>query len=420
MEIFQVLAALFTLTALCSYANHRWIRLPTTVGVMLLALVFSLLLIVLELLGLPFREPARKVVEQIDFDRTVLHGMLSFLLFAGALHINLNSLARRKWTIGILATLGVFLSTFLVGTLSFFAARLAGWEIPFLTCLVFGALISPTDPIAVMGLLRSAGAPKDVETVITGESLFNDGVGVVVFLAVLALAAGGEGVTAGKVSLLLLEEAAGGVLFGLLTGGVTFFLLRSVDCYQVEILLTLALVTAGYALAELIHVSAPISTVVAGLLIGNHGRVFAMSEKTRRNIDTFWELVDEILNALLFVLIGLEVLALVFRTPFFLAGTTAVLLVLLSRVLSVWGPIAVLRKFRPFPKGTVSILTWGGLRGGISVAMALSLPEGPHRNLLLSSTYLVVVFSILVQGTTMPGLVRLFHGREEGEPPARR
>ncbi len=415
MEIFQVLAALFTLTALFSYANHRWIRLPTAVGVMLLALVFSLLLILLELLGLPFREPARKVVEQIDFDRTVLHGMLSFLLFAGALHINLNSLARRKWAIGILATLGVFLSTFLVGTLSFLAARLAGWNLPFLTCLVFGALISPTDPIAVMGLLRSAGAPKDVETVITGESLFNDGVGVVVFLAVLALATGGEGVTAGKVSLMLLEEAAGGALFGLLTGGVTFFLLRSVDCYQVEILLTLALVTAGYALAELIHVSAPISTVVAGLLIGNHGRLFAMSETTRRNIDTFWELIDEILNALLFVLIGLEVLALVFRTSFFLAGIAAVFLVLLSRALSVWGPIALLRTFRPFPKGTVSILTWGGLRGGISVAMALSLPGGAHRDLLLSATYLVVVFSILVQGTTVPGLVRLFHGEEETE-----
>ena len=414
MEIFQVLAALFTLTALFSYTNHRWIRLPTTVGVMLLALVFSLVLVLLERVGLPFRAPARAVVEQIDFDRTVLHGMLSFLLFAGALHINLNSLARRKWTIGILATLGVFLSTFLVGTLSYLVARIFGWAIPFLTCLLFGALISPTDPIAVMGLLRSAGAPKEVETVITGESLFNDGVGVVVFLAVLSLAAGGQGVTVSRVSLMLLEEAAGGALFGLLTGGVTFFLLRSVDCYQVEILLTLALVTGGYAVAELIGVSAPISTVVAGLLIGNHGRLFAMSEKTRRNIDTFWELVDGILNALLFVLIGLEVLALAFETPYFLAGTAAVFLVLLSRAASVWGPISFLRRFRPFPPGTVSILTWGGLRGGISVAMALSLPAGPYRDLLLTSTYLVVVFSILVQGTTTPRLVRVFHREREG------
>ncbi len=415
MEIFQILAALFTLTALCSYANYKWIRLPTTVGVMLLALVFSLSLILLDFLGLPFKEPARRIVEQIDFDKTVLHGMLSFLLFAGALHVNLNHLARRKWTIGILATLGVFLSTLLVGFFSWAAAGAAGLEVPFLTCLVFGALISPTDPIAVMGLLRSAGAPKDLETTITGESLFNDGVGVVVFLAVLALAAGGEGVTPGKVGLLLLEEAAGGMVFGLLTGGIAFLLLKSVDCYQVEILITLALVTGGYATAELLHVSAPISTVVAGLLIGNHGRLFAMSEKTRRNIDTFWELVDEILNALLFVLIGLEVLALVLETPYLLAGSAAVLLVLSARILSVYAPIAVLRRLgRTFPAGTVSILTWGGLRGGISVAMALSLPEGPFRDHLLSATYLVVVFSILVQGPTMPALVRFFHDGEGG------
>ncbi len=411
MSLFELLAVLLTLTALFSYLNHRLLGLPTAIGVMAVALAFSLALVGLGLAGLDWAARARELVAQVRFDDTLLHGMLSFLLFAGALQVDLNRLLRHAGVVGTLATAGVLLSTLLVGLLLWALLPWLGLQLPLAWCLVFGALISPTDPVAVLGILKSAGAPPDLEDKITGESLFNDGVGVVLFAVLLEAARAGSGpgtdgagdLAPGHVALLFLQEAGGGALLGLALGWLTYRALRSVDHYQVEVLLTLALVTGGYALAERLHVSGPLAMVVAGLLIGNHGRLFAMSARTREHLDTFWELTDEVLNAVLFLLIGLEVLVLApaLRGPVLLAGLAAVPVVLLARLVSVGLPVGLLRPFRAFGPGTVRVLTWGGLRGGISVALALSLPEGPARELLVPVTYVVVVFSILVQGLTL-------------------
>jgi len=406
VKLFHILAILLTASAVFSYLNHRLLHLPTTIGIMLIALVFSLLLNLLGPLGVEIEHEVEIMLDSIEFDDTLLHGMLSFLLFAGALHVDLGELAKQRGVIITLATAGVVGATFIIGGLSWYAFGLAGLDIPFVYCLLFGALISPTDPIAVLGILKQSDAPKSLEAKITGESLFNDGMAVVVFLVLVRFAAGGTDVSAGDVLLLFSQEAIGGVLFGLGTGTLTYWMLKSVDNYQVEVLLTLALVTGGYALAEVLHLSAPIAIVCAGLLIGNHGRTLAMSEKTREHLDTFWELVDEVLNAVLFVLIGLEVLALVFIQEYLLAGLLAIPIVLLARFITVGIPITVMRRFRNFTPRAIQILTWGGLRGGISVALALSLPAGEIRDALVAVTYAVVVFSILVQGLTIGPLIR--------------
>jgi len=407
MTTFQIIAILITLTALFSYFNYRYIKLPTTIGVMLMALVASLVLIGLAAVGLPgIRETATRIVESIDFNQTLMQGMLSFLLFAGALHVNLNDLAENKWPVAVLSIGGVMLSMLIFGTLIYFVLNGFGLGLGFTYCLLFGALISPTDPIAVLATLKSAKVPKNLEVTIAGESLFNDGVGVVAFIILGEVALSGHQVSAGQVALLFLEEAVGGAAFGLVIGWIAYRLLKSVDNYHVEILLTLALVTGGYALASALHLSGPIAIVVAGVLIGNHGRRFAMSEQTRHNLDMFWELIDEILNALLFLFIGLEVLLLVFTGKLLLAGLLAVPLLLLARWISVALPVALMRSRHNLGRGAVAIMTWGGLRGGISVALALSLPPGQPRELILAVTYVLVVFSILIQGPTMNRLIR--------------
>lgn len=410
MKLFNILAVLVTLSAVFSYFNYRYIRLPTTIGLMLIALVMSLGLIALGSLGIGIEQQVEQLLHNIDFDETLLHGMLSFLLFAGALHINLEDLLRQKRIIGILATGGVVGSTFLVGILSWWAFNAIGLAVPLIYCLLFGALISPTDPIAVLSILKSARVPKSLETKISGESLFNDGVAVVVFIVLLGVVTGANEVTPAEVVFLFAKEALGGIAFGLATGALAYWMLKRVDNYQVEILITLALVTGGYALADALHISGPISIVVAGLLIGNRGRLLAMSEKTRQNLDTFWELVDHILNAVLFVLIGLEVLVLAFSSAYLAAGLLAIPIVLLARFVSVGLPVVLLRPFRAFSPDVVKILTWGGLRGGISVALALSLPSSLPRDAILAVTYTVVVFSILVQGLTIRKLVRAWQG----------
>jgi CPA1 family monovalent cation:H+ antiporter len=405
MTIFSIIALLLTFAAILSFINYRFFKLPTTIGLMTMSPLLSLILIILNKLGLKFEQQAQQILHTIDFKNTLLHGMLSFLLFAGALHVNLNDLAQQKRVIGLLTTVGLIISTFLVGILSWYSFTALGVTIPFIYCLLFGALISPTDPIAVLGILKKAGAPKSLETKIVGESLFNDGVAVVIFLIFLEMAGGGEALSPQNVVLLFASEALGGILLGLISGYSTYWMLKQVDNYQVEVLLTLALATGGYALAETLHVSAPITIVVAGLLIGNHGRLFAMSQKTRLHLDTFWELVDDILNAVLFVLIGLEVLVLTFTKVYFAAGLLAIPIVLFSRFISVNIPLLILKPFREFSPNAVRILTWGGLRGGISVAMALALPTNEFRHLLLAATYAVVIFSIVVQGLTLNKLV---------------
>ncbi len=406
MRLFDIIAILITLSAVFSWANHRFLKLPTAIGLMLIALLMSIVL----LLPLPFMEgferDAENILNNIDFDETLLHGMLSFLLFAGALHINLDDLGQQKWIIGILATVSVIGATFLIGSGAYVLFGLLGVEVSLIQCLLFGALISPTDPIAVLGILKSAGAPKSLETKITGESLFNDGVAVVVFLVLAQIATGEGQVSAAHVLSLFLKEALGGLLFGLIAGWMAFQMLKRVDNYQVEVLVTLALAAGGYAIAEHLHISAPIAVVVAGLLVGNPGRVAAMSQTTVEHLDTFWELVDEVLNAVLFVLIGLEVLVISLTGRYLLAGIVIIPLVLAARLVSVGAPVALMRRFRRFTPGVVTILTWAGLRGGISVALALSLPGDAARDALVTVTYVVVVFSILVQGLTLGPLVR--------------
>ena len=413
MDLYVAAAVIITLTALISFVNERWVGLPNVIGVMLGALVLSLTLFLFAGSS-EFHDWVVQLLEKIDFDQLLMKGMLSFLLFAGALHVNLNDLRKQTATISTLALVGVVFSTFAIGIATYYLLSLLGVPIPFLWALAFGALISPTDPIAVLGLLRQAGAPKKVETLIVGESLFNDGMGVVVFSVVLMLLGGGghgsshgdEQLSAGEVAILFTQEAAGGIVLGLLLGLVSYWMLKAVNNYSVEILITLAVVMGGYALAGKLHTSGPLAMVVAGLFLGNHGRLFAMTDETRRHLDTFWELVDEILNGVLFVLIGMEVLILKFEWTNLTASLLAIPLVLFARFLAVWGPIQTLRKRMGYDRFTIGLLTWGGLRGGISIALALSLPSGPERDILLFMTYVVVAFSILVQGLTVERLAK--------------
>ena len=406
MTFFNILAILLTLSALFAYTNHRYIGLPSSIGLMVIALSMSLGLIALSHLGIALDDGAKTMLHNIDFNATLLHGVLSFMLFAGALHVDLNDLRREKWAIGLLATVSVLISTLVIALLTSLVLDLLRLSLSFNYCLLFGALISPTDPIAVLGILKSSGASKSLKIKIAGESLFNDGVGVVVFVILLEVAAGTESITTSSAILLFVKEAGGGAALGLVTGIIAYAMLKGIDNYNVEILITLALVVGGYALADAFHISGPIAVVVAGLLIGNHGRAIAMSDATRAHVDTFWELIDEILNALLFVLIGLEVMVLRFTSTYFIIGLVAIPTVLFARFLSVAVPIVCIRRFATFDPHAIKVLTWGGLRGGISIALALSLPTGPSRELIVSTTYIVAVFSILVQGLTLGPLVR--------------
>lgn len=416
MTLFEISSILMVLTALFSYVNYLVLRMPTTIGVMFIALVVSLGIILLGALGVDVGHVhLARLLETIDFNQALLHGMLSFLLFAGAMHIKLEDLTSQKWVISILATVGVVASTFIVGGLTWLLLGFLAIPASFIYCLLFGALISPTDPVAVIGILKTAGVPKSLETKIAGESLFNDGIGVVVFMIILELAIGGGEVTLGRVSLLFLEEAVGGVLLGLVIGLITYQMLKRVNNYQVEVIITLALVMGGYALADRIHTSGPIAIVVAGLLIGNHGRAFAMSETTRLRLDDFWELVDEILNALLFMLIGLEMLIMPFTRSLLIAGLLAIAITLFARLASVGGAVMFMRAFRSFSSGAVRILTWGGIRGGISVALALSIPPVPERMTIITITYIIVVFSIVIQGMTLGRMVDRIYPDMQGE-----
>ncbi|MEN8258858.1 MAG: sodium:proton antiporter [Thermodesulfobacteriota bacterium] len=414
MSFFEIIAILTTLAAVFGFLNARTVKLPTTIGIMAIALVFSLLLIAVGSSLPAIQEWAVQLIRGIDFSEALMHGMLGFLLFAGALHVNLDDLVGQYRVIGSLATMGVVVSTFLVGTMLWYALALTPVAMSYGYCLLFGALISPTDPIAVLSILKSAKAPKSLEVKITGESLFNDGVGVVIFLVILEIVRMGGPFSASHVGFLLLQEAAGGALFGLVIGYLAYKMLKEIDDYQVEVMITLALVTGGYVLAEALHLSAPIAMVVAGLLIGNRGRKFAMSDKTREDLDTFWELLDSALNAILFTLLGLEIMILDFSPLRLALGLAAVCITLVGRLVSVSVPITILKRWRTFSPKVIRILTWGGLRGGISVALALSLPSGAERDLILIMTYTVVVFSIVVQGLSIGRLVAGDVSAEEG------
>ena len=409
--LLDLAAILLALAAAFGYLNHRWLKLPHTIGLVVIALFASMAVLALDLAvpSLGFRATVRGAVEGIAFPEILMKGMLSFLLFAGALHVDLGEFARRKWAIGAMATIGVAISTMLVGTAIYLLAGLAGLPIPLAYCLVFGALISPTDPIAVLGILKTIKVPPSLEAKIAGESLFNDGVGIVVFTILVAVAAGteaGDALSAAAIGQLFVTEALGGAALGLATGFIAYRAIGSIDEYNLEVLITLALVTLTYSIAIAIHVSGPISMVVAGILIGNHGKQFAMSATTRDQLFTFWSLIDEVLNSVLFLIIGFEILALTFTGQTFLLMALAIPVVLVARLAAVSVPIAALSLRKEFTKGAIPVLTWGGLRGGISVALALSIPDFPQKDVVLAMTYGVVIFSIVVQGLTFGRVVR--------------
>ena len=416
VAVLNAVAALLGLAALFGFLNYRFLKLPQPIGLVIIALLASLALIGLDAVipGLRLVADVRAAVIELHFSEALMQGMLSFLLFAGALHVDLGALASRKWAIGTMASAGVLISTALVGFGIWGVFALLGIAMPLIYCLVFGALISPTDPVAVLGILKTAKIPKSLEAKIAGESLFNDGVGVVVFIILVAVALGGahggEAPGAGGIALLFAREALGGAALGLATGALAFYAIRAVDQHNLEVIITLALVTVTYQIASALHLSGPIAVVVAGLLIGNHGTRLAMSETTRLHLTNFWTLLDEILNAVLFLLIGIELLVIPFQTSPLLAALIAIPLVLAARFISVGLPITLLGTFREFTKGAIPVLTWGGIRGGISVALVLSLPPSPERDVLLTVCYGVVLFSIVVQGLTIARFARYIVG----------
>ncbi len=411
MDLLQLTSLLIVLAALFGAINYLFLKLPSAIGILVVSLAASLVILALDLLvqGFTVDDQVRSLVGGIAFSDALLEGMLGLLLFAGALHVKLADLRAQWRLVALMATIGVALSTVIVGV-GF--SWLTG--MPILIALVFGALISPTDPVAVLGVLREASLPKSLETKIAGESLFNDGVGYVVFLVLVGLAfPHGDDHASGfsGAATLFLQEAVGGALLGIALGYMTFRLMRRIDDYSLEVLLTLALAFGGYQLAVWLHFSAPIMAVCAGLLIGDVGTAKGMSEETRKYVDAFWKLIDEILNAVLFLLIGIEVFAVTFSMDAFQTGLAAIALALFARLAAVAVPVLILRPFRTFSPGVIPIMTWGGLKGGISVALALSLPDGEWKPLILTSTYLVVIFSIVVQGLTVARLANRL-GRE--------
>lgn len=408
MDILNLFSLVILVTSIFSFLNCRFLKLPSSIGLMLGSILFSVLLIVLGELGLlgDYLDWGRDIIRKVKFDEIVLHGMLCLLLFAGALHVNFEDILKNKYTIGLLATVGVVFSSFFVAYSMQFILSLLGFNVAFLHCLIFGALISPTDPIAVLSILKSLGAPKAVSAKITGESLFNDGVSVVLFTVILTSIEEARDPDVLETLHFFVKEFFGGILLGVCCGYIAYLLLIQIKDYVTEVLITLALVLGVSSVSEILHVSAPLAAVSSGLLLGNHGRHLSMSNSSTNNIDFFWHLVDEILNSILFVLLGLEVLVLSFNTSYLGASLLAIPVVLLARFLGVFGVISSLKFYRKYGKNTIKILTWGGLRGGISAALALALPNDfINRELIITMTFSVVVFSVLVQGMTIKHVV---------------
>jgi len=409
LSLFEIASLLLVLSGIFGWLNHTVLKLPHTIGLLVMALLSSIILLTMEKFfpSLGITDTLQSAISQIDFNATVMEGMLAFLLFAGALHVDFSYLRSQAWAIGLMASIGVVTSTFIVGFGLFYFAPLVGFEIPLIWALVFGALISPTDPVAVLSLLKSVNVPHALEAKIAGESLFNDGVGVVVFAIMVTIATSetGTDVTILQIGELFVVEAIGGAVLGLITGWIAYRAMSTMDEHMLEILLSVGIVAGTYALALRLHLSGPIAVVVAGLLIGNRGAKFAMSDHTRETMFGFWELIDEILNSVLFLLIGLEVLVIALDPSFAWLAVLTIPLVLSARLIAVSIPILTLSLRQTFSAGAIPVLTWGGLRGGISVALVLSLPDIPEKPVLLACTYAVVLFSIIVQGLTVKRVV---------------
>lgn len=407
MEIFAIITVLTILSAAFAYVNTKFLKLPFTIGLMIIAMGFTLIIIILGHFENRVLVQSKELIASIDFKTVLLDVMLSFLLFAGALHTKLEDLAKQRGPIILFATFGILVSTFIVGSAFYYLALALDHPIDYIYCLLFGALISPTDPIAVLGILKDANAPKKLETKIVGESLFNDGVGVVIFLVLFSIAQRGiESVEADEVGILFFEEVVGGVALGLLMGWIGIKFMKSIDHYETEVLITLALVMGIHALATYLHFSGPLAVVVAGIFIGNKSPEVAWSESTKLYVDKFWELVDVFLNAILFVLIGFELLIITINGEYILLGIIAIPITLAARYIALKGPISLFSKKLEFIPQTDLIMTWGGIRGGISIALALSLQPEMERELFLTVTYVIVVFSIIFQGLTIGKLVK--------------
>lgn len=416
---FDVAAILIVLAALFGYINHRFLKLPSSVGMTLMGALASLTIIGLDRLmpNTSFSQPLVNFLHHFDFYNTLMQGMLCFMLFGGALHVDWSALRKGRAAVVALSTAGVLISTVLVGTGTWLVAQLLSIDLPLIWAMVFGALISPTDPVAVTSMLQRANFPPTLQATIAGESLFNDGVGVVVFTILLGVAVSGADISLGHAAHIFLIEAGGGLLLGLIIGWIGFVLMRSIDDYEVEVMLSLGMVMGGYALAMALHISGPVAMAVAGLLIGNAGVSHAMSDITQDYLVKFWELIDAILNAVLFLLIGLEVIVLFNEQAALLLGVIAIPIVLIARAISVWIPLQTIKRRISFGPMAMPTLVWGGLRGGISVALALSLPEGPVRTVIVTATYIIVLFSVLVQGGTMQRLLHYMTAKGEAETP---
>lgn len=407
MDIFNIITILIVLAAFFGYLNARFLKLPNTIGLMSITILFTLVVLALSYFDDTLLEQEKLLISEINFQEVLLDVMLSFLLFAGALHTSFQQLKVQRKPILAFATIGTLTSTFIVGFVTYFLLGLLNFQVDLIHCLLFGALISPTDPIAVLGILKQVGAPKKLETKIVGESLFNDGVGVVVFLTIYQIAKGGSNITVMHIAELFLVEVLGGIALGLILGWVTYRLMKSIDDYDTEVIITIAAVMGGTVLAQKMHVSAPLAMVTCGLIVGHDTvRNTSMSKVTEQYVDKFWELVDVLLNTILFVMIGMEILVLTFEGSYILAGLLAIPLLLASRFLSLLLPIKFYAKRLDFVPKTNLIMTWGGLRGGISIALALTLTQEMHRELFLVITYIVVVFSIIVQGLTVGRLIK--------------
>ncbi|MFK5925070.1 MAG: sodium:proton antiporter [Desulfuromusa sp.] len=408
MEIFTIITVLIIFSAFFGYINVRFLDMPNSIGLMVITLVFTMIVLAVGYFDTTLLEKERAFIQQIDFKTVLLDIMLSFLLFAGAMHTNFQQLKLQRKPILAFATMGTLVSTFLTATFVFTILKIVQLDVDFIYCLLFGALISPTDPIAVLGIMKKVGAPKKLETNIIGESLFNDGVGVVIFVTIYEIAeAGLEHASVMAVFELFLLEVVGGLLLGVLLGGITYGLLKSIDDYDTEVVITIATVMGGTSIAHYLHLSAPLAMVAAGLVVGNDTiRQTSMSEITEQYVDKFWELIDILFNTILFVMIGMELLMLTFNGRYMLAGLLTIPLLLFARYLSLLLPVRIYARRLNFVENTTAIMTWGGLRGGISIALALSLTPLMERELFLVMTYVIVVFSIIVQGLTMGKVIK--------------
>ncbi len=413
---FDAAAILIVLAAGLGYCNYRFLKLPASIGLTVMGAIASLLVVGIARVvpGAAFARDIVGFIAGIDFHTTLMDGMLSFLLFAGALHVDWHEMRRGRWPIIVLSTIGVALSTVLIGGGFLLLARAVGFQLPAIWCFVFGALISPTDPVSVMGVLKRSNVSPTLEATVAGESLFNDGVGVVIFTILLVSALSGEPFSMGHAASLFAAEAGGGVVLGLVIGWMAFRLMRSIDDYKVEVLISLAVVMGGYAIARPLHASGPVAMAVAGLIIGNAGVAHAMSDTTRDYLHKFWDLIDDILNTVLFLLIGLEVVTIPGDLRLVVLGLAAIPLALAARSISVLLPLCAIRPGHRYGLVAPVTLIWGGLRGGISIALALGLPEGPARPVILAATYLVVLFSVIGQGGTIKGVLQRITARDEG------